>query len=104
MTKHLLFSVVTIGFDRQLYSVEEQAMAVEVSVLVLDGILTRDVEINILSSDGTARSESYLLFTCTTCGLCTSTTIDSIILHGINGHTGQYRGCRSNNLSLKHFL
>ena len=62
-SKHLLYSVVTIGFERQLYSVEEQAMTVEVSILVLDGILARDVEVNILSSDGTARSESIM---CTT--------------------------------------
>lgn len=49
--------VVTIGFERRVYSVEESSMIVEIGVIVFEGpILSREVEVTIRSMDGTARS------------------------------------------------
>lgn len=51
-------AVVTIGFERTLYSVEETSEIVQVGVLVYSGELARQVEVGILSTDGTAMSKS----------------------------------------------
>ena len=49
--------MVTIGFERRVYSVEESSMIVEIGVIVFEGpILSREVEVTIRSMDGTARS------------------------------------------------
>ena len=51
-----LNAVVTIGFERRVYSVEESSMIVEIGVIVLEGTLSREVKVTIRSMDGTARS------------------------------------------------
>ena len=48
--------VVTVGFERRVYSVEESSMIVEIGVIVIEGALSREVEVTIRSMDGTARS------------------------------------------------
>ena len=50
-------TVVTIGFEKRVYSVEESSMIVQVGVMVIEGRLSREVEVTIRSMDGTARSK-----------------------------------------------
>ena len=50
--------MVTVGFEKVLYPVEEQSMSAVVTVVVLDGKLGRNVEIIVMSTDGTAQSKS----------------------------------------------
>ena len=54
-------TAVTIGFERTLYSTDEGSMMAEIGVIVHEGILAREVEVNILSSDGTAISKSVCM-------------------------------------------
>ena len=52
----LISAVATIGFEQTLYSASEADGVVQVAVAVLDGALTRDVQVRITSTDGTAIS------------------------------------------------
>ena len=49
-------AVVIIGFERRVYSVDESSMMVEISVIVSEGTLSREVEVTVRSMDGNARS------------------------------------------------
>ena len=44
----------TIGFDESVYSVDEDASQVVVDVVVLDGELTSNVEVELNTQDGSA--------------------------------------------------
>ena len=44
----------TIGFEELVYSVDEDASQVVVDVVVLDGNLTRNVEVELNTQDGSA--------------------------------------------------
>lgn len=59
MILHISNVVVTIGFERRLYSVQESLMTVEVAVVVYDGVLARAVEVNIMSIDRSAMSKLH---------------------------------------------
>ena len=50
-----------IGFEQTLYSVDEEAGRVTVSVAVLDGTLNRTVAIGFATEDDTATSGGMLL-------------------------------------------
>ena len=51
----ILFSTgVTIGFENETYSSDEGQGSVEVCVRVIDGGLQRDVEVSLVTQDGSA--------------------------------------------------
>ena len=58
-------SGVRIGFEESLYTVDEDAGTVTVSVRVLDGQLSSEVEVQLNTQDGSATSSGlYSLASC----------------------------------------